>query len=224
MNDAGVAVIGWQVGSGPTTAQYAYGRPGAWFGKPITVASGGSYGPGAPSVAVDGRVDAAVCWNQGSPATTYATVRTVAGHSLGMRVVMPGNGGIHTAGARSFFALASDTTNGFRHTTQMAFSGDGGRTFAPPEELPGARSYGLAGAAVGDAGNALVVWMDDPGVPPTLYAAERGPGGAWSDPSPLVAPMVNPAFGFGRTRNVLAAWLTPGADTRVTVAGGALPR
>jgi hypothetical protein len=228
MNAAGAAIVGWTVGTGPTSAQYAYRPAGGAFQQPVTVAAGDSYGPGVSSVAVDGDGDAAIGFGQGPDHMGYVAVRRADGRRLPAQPVMKGGAGLRSVGLAGFLVTGSEMSSsgagGPRFTGHFAMSHDGGATFSPQEDLPGADGFGAVGTAADLRGNVFSLWYAPPGIPPTLYAASRPAGVGWGSATPLVEGVSGARFAASETGHVLAAWQRLYGDGRTSVvaAGGSI--
>lgn len=123
--------------------------------------------------------------------------------------------------AIAWFTGAQDTAR-----VRVAFSVDGGATFAPPVRIDGGAPAGRVGISLDDRGDALVSWLER--VPPEdgeVRVRRVSRAGALGEPFTVSRTRAARASGFPRIVRqgdaLVAAWTVPGDSARVRV--GRLP-
>jgi hypothetical protein len=133
----------------------------------------------------------------------------------------PVNGPAVAAAGRSvavvWFTLAQDTPR-----VQVAFSSDGGATFAKPILVDGARPLGRVGVALEDNGDAIVLWAATEGSSPTIRLRRVSPSGRLGEPVVIASTTAARASGVPtlvRIGGTLAvSWLEHGKPSALHVA------
>ena len=119
--------------------------------------------------------------------------------------------------AIAWFTGAQDTAR-----VHVAFSVDGGASFAPPTRIDGGAPAGRVGIALDDTGGAIVSWLErvppDAGEVRVRKVSQRGALGA---PFTISRTSAERASGFPRIvrsgNSLIAAWTIPGDSARVQV-------
>lgn len=126
----------------------------------------------------------------------------------------------------AWFTGAQDTAR-----VRVAFSTDGGATFAAPLRIDGGAPVGRTDVELLDDGSAAVSWLER--VPPEggeVRVRRVSPGGALGDPVTIATTSAARPAGFPklvrRGSDLLAAWTVPGDTSRVhlgRLSAGSLP-
>jgi hypothetical protein len=154
-----------------------------------------------------------------------AWTRSVAVHADGWRIdACPVNGPAISASGRRV-VVAWMTAPGDAPRVNVAFSDDGGATFASPIRVDGGDPAGRVDATLLPDGSALVTWIERTGATNALVRGRRVQrDGALGPPTTVASSSAANASGFPRMAvtgsDVVFAWTVPGRSSVVRVARG----
>ncbi|MCI0436278.1 MAG: glycoside hydrolase [Gemmatimonadetes bacterium] len=124
--------------------------------------------------------------------------------------------------AIAWFTAAGDTAK-----VNVAFSADGGATFAPPVRLDLGDPIGRVDALMLEDGTALVGWLERDADGARVLVRHVAPDRSMSEPTTVTASSAERASGFPRMARagdrVIFAWTAPGDPARIGVAASPLP-
>lgn len=96
---------------------------------------------------------------------------------------------------------------------QVAFSKDGGKSFASPVQVDDGKALGRVDVAITDSGNAIVTWIENAAAGGELRAREVGPDGKKHDSRMIAKTSIGNASGFPRVKRTAGGLVFAWTDT-----------